>query len=200
MAAGRHHRRRRRCSTSAGSSLPAIDGDLAGVEIVEVDGLVADADAVPTTPSACSASRRLGLTRSAPAVAASSRRLPDTSTATVPPCSWTARSGSGGPRRQSGRHAATDRDEAPASTPGRPWRDVVPVAASVSAGPGSLITVVLPSASMTTVVPRSSPSTATAVTAALRPRASRRQHVRADRERADEVGRCVERQGCPDTR
>ncbi len=43
MAAGRHHRRPRAGAHQRGSSLPRSIGDLAGIEIVEVDGLGADA-------------------------------------------------------------------------------------------------------------------------------------------------------------
>ena len=51
--------------------------DVGGVEVVEVDGFAAATGRQrrPDAPSACSASTRLGLTRSAPAAAASISRV-----------------------------------------------------------------------------------------------------------------------------
>ena len=86
--------------------------DLGTVEVVDIDNLpAASADGAGPVPSACSASARLGLTRSAPAAAASISRPAVTSTATVPPRSWTnSMSARWALGNGAGRNAATDGD------------------------------------------------------------------------------------------
>ena len=153
---------------------------------------VRSATAACPMPSACSASTRLGLTRSAPAAAASISRAGrdvdgDRAAAFVDQLDQAAVGTFG----DAGRDAAADRhDGRRCRSPAATAATTSSHSASLSAGPGSLITVVRPSASMTTVVPRSSPPTGTAVTS----QPFGVEHVDGNAaepagERADEVGR-----------